>query len=97
MTLSEEAVAKMLQLLDVFGWAGGLMIASAYMLVSIERIPAGSRVFQLLNTVGALMLGAACFSEASWQPAALNALWFVFGVRALVTGHLRTRRGDLAS
>lgn len=67
------------------------MIAGAYMLVSIERIPAGSTLFQLLNTVGAMMLGAACFSEASWQLAALNALWCIFGVRALVTARFRTR------
>lgn len=87
----------MLELLDVFGWAGGLMIAGAYILVSIERLSAGSTQFQLLNTVGAMLLGAACLSDASWQSAALNAMWFVFGVRALISSRLRTRTSEFAS
>ena len=78
----------MLGLLDVLGWAGGLMVAGAYMLVSTRRIGAQDTSFQVLNTVGAVLLGVTCFSNASWQPAALNALWFVFGVRALVTARL---------
>lgn len=82
----------MLALLNVLGWVGGLMVAGAYMAVTTGRVTSDSKVFQLANTIGALLLGAACIAQSTWQPAALNVLWFAFGARALLNARASSQR-----
>lgn len=77
--------------LDLMGWAGGLMVAVAYVMVSLRRLAPDSVLFQLLNVAGATALGVSCAADGALPPACLNVLWFVFGVRSLVVGGLRNR------
>lgn len=76
---------------DLMGWAGGLMVAVAYVMVSLRRLAPDSALFQLLNVAGAAALGVSCVADGALPPACLNALWLVFGVRSLVVGGLRGR------
>ncbi len=82
----------MLVLVDVLGWLGGVMIAGGYLLVSVRRISAESRLFQALNAVGAAFLGASCVATGSLPSAVLNGVWLTIGVRALVSAQLQERR-----
>lgn len=77
-------VVTMSVLMDVLGWAGGLMIAVAYSLVSTRRIAPDSAIFQGMNMLGAVMLGTACVQQGSFPSAFINAVWVVVGVKALL-------------
>jgi len=52
--------------MDVCGWAGGLVLISAYALVSFGRISAQGAAFQSLNLIGSLMLAANSAWHGAW-------------------------------
>lgn len=81
--------AQLLQVLDLMGWFGGFLVAGAYIMVSLKRVAPDSVSFQMLNVVGAGTLGISCIAADSLPPACLNAIWFVFGARALVLEGIR--------
>ena len=76
---------------SLMGWLGGLVVAVGYIMVSLRRLAPDSASFQLLNVVGAALLGVSCAVEGALPPACLNAIWFAFGVRSLVAGLHRAR------
>jgi O-antigen ligase len=71
-------------LIDTVGWAGAAALLLAYGLVSSGRLNGRSIRFQLLNLCGAVGLLANGIYHDAWPSAALNAVWFVIGVTALV-------------
>ena len=73
----------MSMLMDLLGWAGGLLIALAYFMVSTGRMASDSVTFQGLNVLGALMLGTACVQQGSFPSAFMNAVWVVVGIKTL--------------
>lgn len=79
----------MLALLDVVGWVGGGAVAIAYVLVSARRIAPDATVFQVLNIVGAAMLGVACLYQGALPSAGLNLVWVAVGSSTLATGGVR--------
>lgn len=84
----------MLVVLELMGWSGGLLVAGGYILVSLRRLAPDALVFQLLNVVGAVLLGVSCVAEGALPPACLNGIWVAFGVRSLVVaGSATTRHG----
>jgi hypothetical protein len=80
-------------LLDVLGWIGGLLVACGYALVSARRLAADAATFQVLNVVGALLLGVSCAVSGALPSAFLNAVWLVVGLRSLLAWRTRSR-GD---
>lgn len=83
-----------LALLAVMGWVGGGAVAIAYVLVSVRRIAPDSTMFQVLNIVGAAMLGVACLYQDALPSAGLNLVWVAVGLRAFATGGARRCRSD---
>ena len=75
-------------LIDLAGWAGAAALLLAYGLVSTGRLTGRSTGFQLLNLAGAVGLLVNGVWHGAWPSAALNAVWLVIGVTAL----LRLRR-----
>ena len=71
-------------LIDAAGWAGAAALLLAYGLVSSGRLSGRSVGFQLLNLLGAVGLLANGIWHGAWPSAALNAIWLVIGVHALV-------------
>jgi O-antigen ligase len=71
-------------LIDTVGWAGAAALLLAYGLVSSGRLNGRSIRFQLLNLCGAVGLLANGIYHDAWPSAALNAVWFVIGVTALM-------------
>jgi hypothetical protein len=71
-------------LIDTVGWAGAAALLLAYGLVSSGRLNGRSIRFQLLNLGGAVGLLANGIYHDAWPSAALNAVWFVIGVTALM-------------
>ena len=71
-------------LVDAAGWTGAVALLLAYALVSAGRLTGRSVGFQALNLVGAVGLLANGAWHGAWPSAALNAVWLVIGITALV-------------
>ena len=78
--------------LDLLGWVGGGLGAAAYVLVSTGRMAPTASAFQVLNIIGAVLLGLAAFHHGAVPSAVMNLAWIGFGVQALVAGRVRRRR-----
>ena len=71
-------------LVDTAGWVGAAALLLAYALVSTGRLGGRSTGFQVLNLVGSAGLLVNGMWHGAWPSAALNALWLVIGLVALV-------------
>lgn len=66
------------------GGIGTVLVLAAYFLVSTGRIASRSWAFQGMNLVGAILLTIYGFLLFAWATVALNAIWGVIAVLALV-------------
>jgi hypothetical protein len=71
-------------LIDTAGWIGAAALLVAYGLVSSGRLNGRSIRFQLLNLTGAAGLLANGIWHGAWPSAALNAIWLVIGITAVM-------------
>lgn len=69
---------------EVIGWYGTVAIVVAYFLVSFGFISGESISFQILNISGALGVLWISFVRKVYQTVALESIWAVIGVVALV-------------
>jgi len=69
--------------LEVVGWAGTVVILTAYLLLSIGKIPNG-RTYQVLNLIGAVGLLVNGVVHSAWPSAILNVVWSGIAIFALV-------------
>jgi len=71
-------------LVEAAGWGGALLILSAYLLLSMEKVTGQSRLYQGMNVVGA----AGFVVNGGWHgaipSASLNVIWMLIGAAALV-------------
>jgi len=77
-----------LMLIDILGWIGAILLLLAYALVSNRKLAGDSVRFQLLNLSGGLLLAANSAYHGALPSVAVNAVWIVIGLAAL----LRARR-----
>ena len=85
----------MLALLAVIaGWAGAFLLLAAYTLVSLRRLSGDGVLFQALNLIGSLGLGAVSVAGRVWPNAVVNLVWICVGVVVLIRG--RRARSDRA-
>jgi hypothetical protein len=71
-------------LYDALGWVGAVALLGAYALVSRGRVAGDGATFQVLNLVGAVGLLVNGVYHHAWPSAALNAVWLLVGVAAVV-------------
>lgn len=69
--------------MDVLGWYGTAAIVGAYLASSHGWLEQGVP-YQLLNVTGALGVGLVCWRRRAWQPMALEVVWALVGLSALV-------------
>lgn len=70
--------------IDIIGWIGAGGVLAAYALVSTGRVRPDSYTYQLLNLVGAAGLGLNTFYYMAYPSTALNAVWALIAVYAVV-------------
>jgi hypothetical protein len=80
-------------LIEVLGWLGAAALLLAYGLASTGRLPAEGARFQLLNLGGAVALTANSAYNGAWPSAALNVVWIVIGLAALLRARGKARNG----
>ncbi|MDD3662190.1 MAG: hypothetical protein PHG63_03955 [Candidatus Dojkabacteria bacterium] len=69
--------------LSLTGWAGVLMVLSAYLMVNAGIIDVKNLWYPVLNLVGSLAVMACSWSRRDFQPVVLNAVWAVTAVASL--------------
>jgi hypothetical protein len=74
--------------IDIMGWVGAILLLLAYALVSSRKLAGDSVRFQLLNLSGGLLLAANSAYHGALPSVAVNAVWIIIGLVAL----LRARR-----
>jgi hypothetical protein len=73
-----------MDLIHVIGGIGTIMVLAAYFLVSAGRIASASTTFQGLNLVGAALLAYYAVVLAAWASVALNAIWALIALVAVL-------------
>jgi hypothetical protein len=69
--------------LHALGTLGAALLLLAYWLVSKNRIQGESRLYQLLNVVGSVILAVYAALLQAWSSMALNVVWTVIGLAML--------------
>ena len=73
----------------VLGWAGAASLLVAYGLTSTGKLPPEGARFQSLNLAGAFALTVNSGYHGAWPSAALNLVWIIIGLTALVRARRR--------
>lgn len=68
----------------VIGFVGTFLVLGAYFLLSTGRIKAASLQYQGINLLGAALLTVYGFMLAAWASIALNAIWGLIALVALL-------------
>lgn len=76
--------------ITVLGWLGAASLLLAYGLTSAGRLPPEGGRFQALNLVGAVALTVNSAYHGAWPSAALNVVWIVIGLAALIRARLKS-------
>ncbi|MBR9701156.1 hypothetical protein GOV11_04795 [Candidatus Woesearchaeota archaeon] len=69
---------------EILGWYGMIVIVGAYFLVSFGLLLVDSILYQVLNATGAAGIFYISFKKRAYQPGALNAIWFMIALVAIV-------------
>lgn len=73
-----------MNLIEITGWLGALLLLLAYGLVSAGKVRACSRTYQWLNIGGAACIAVNSGANGAYPSAALNIVWIVIGAFALL-------------
>lgn len=72
-------------LIQVVGWFGTFLIASAYfLLVMSKKIDEDSRIYQTMNLFGAIGVGMNVFYHQAWPAVILQLIWGIVAIVALM-------------
>jgi phosphoglycerol transferase MdoB-like AlkP superfamily enzyme len=74
----------MLIIIEIIGWVGSAAVIVAYALISAKKIPATSRLYQLLNLIGSICLIVNTGYYRAYPSTFVNAVWSVIAAFALV-------------
>ena len=69
---------------EIIGWYGTVAIILAYAMLSFGMMTSNSFIYQLLNFTGAIGIVMISLIKKAYQPAALNIIWAVIGLIALL-------------
>ena len=75
--------------IDIIGWIGSAEVIAAYGLNSYQKIRSDSRVFQMLNLTGGILLIIYTVHYNAYASAVINIVWVVIAVGAILRAFLR--------
>ena len=81
-------------LIDAIGWTGSAAVVGAYALLSMNKLDAKSRIFQVLNLIGGVCLIINTSYYGAYPSAFVNVVWAVIAFTALSRLNLRLARKD---
>jgi hypothetical protein len=71
-------------LIDITGWVGSVMVLIAYGLLSMHRLTANSRIYQVLNILGSACLIINTIFYRSFPSTFVNIVWLIIAFIALI-------------
>lgn len=77
---------------DLTGWIGAFALLLAYAAVSFKKLRPDSRLYQLLNAVGSLLLICNTVYYRAYPSAFVNLVWIAIAVISWVRVGSRARR-----
>lgn len=84
-------------MIHVFGAVGMLLLMSAYGLVSAKRLTPSGIAYQGMNCSGAVILVIYSIVLAAWVSVALNVVWAIIALVALIRNHFAAVNGSTGS
>lgn len=69
---------------EIIGWYGAIALIAAYGLNSFNILHADEVGYQILNITGAIGIIYISLKKQAYQPVALNLVWTVIGLIAIV-------------
>ncbi len=75
---------KKLNIHELLGWYGAIVIVLAYALLSFDIINANDFIYQTLNATGALGIAYISYIKKVYQSVVLNIIWLVIALIAII-------------
>lgn len=69
---------------QIFGWAGALLIISAYFLISHKKLSGANKIYQLMNLIGATGVGVNALYQEAWPSFFIQVIWIIIAVASLI-------------
>lgn len=73
-----------MNIFNILGWIGTVLILLAYFLNSTGRVGGAGRPYQLLNLAGAICMGVSVYHQTAWPAVALQFAWGAIAVYSLL-------------
>lgn len=70
-------------LIEIIGWIGTILLITAYLLISLEKVNGTNKLYQLMNLAGAVAIGIKAFSNSTWQVVTVEIFWGAVSILAL--------------
>lgn len=69
---------------QIIGWAGALLVVLAYFLISYKKIASTSKLYQILNLVGAICVGINAYYQEAFPSFFIQIVWGIIAVTSLI-------------
>ena len=70
---------------EALGWAGVLLVVSAYGLTTFKVFDGGALVTMVMNLLGAICIVIDAFRDKNFQPVVLNIIWGVIAIVGIIS------------
>lgn len=80
-----------MDIFDIVGWAGMVLVLLAYILLSTNRIKNGY-LYQLLNFAAAALMAIGLFPKNAWFSFALQIVWGIVAVISIISLNNKKKR-----
>lgn len=69
---------------EILGWVGVLLIALAYLLISVNKLKSSSKIYHLMNLLGAIGIGYNAFVKGANPSIGSNFIWGLIAVYGFI-------------
>lgn len=81
-------------LIDIFGWAGSVLVLLAYGLNLANRMKSTSIAYILLNLIGGILLIIYSFYYSAFANTFINVVWAVVAIGAMIRYFRRRKKEE---
>lgn len=78
--------------IDAIGWTGTVLVLSAYLLITSNKLGGESRLYQAMNLFGAMGLIVNGYVNGAYPSAGLNVVWSLIAIYGLTKGFKSSKR-----
>ena len=69
---------------DIIGWVGSVCVLAAYGMLSLHKLNAKSKMYQILNIFGSICLIINTIFYSAYPSTFVNIVWMLIGIFALL-------------